>query len=109
MVQREQDGVGDGCGAEELEDMMAVQQQDGDGRLLSGGLTVPDQVVMERRRDTGNTSAAVGLRDPRAVHPVGRSRLVLPTGSAEQAGHVGEIRPAPPNQLGKRTDPGRRG
>ena len=39
MVQREQDGVGDGRSEEELENMMAVRQQDGDGRLLSRGLT----------------------------------------------------------------------
>ena len=88
---------------------MTVRQQDGDGRLPTGGVTVLEQAVTERRRDTGYTSSAVGVRDPRAVHPVGRPRLVLPAGSTEQAGHVGEIRPGPPNQLSGMTELGRRG
>ena len=45
VVQREQDGVGDRRGEEELEDVIAIWQQESDGRLLPGGLTVLDQAV----------------------------------------------------------------
>ncbi len=95
MVYWKQDGVGDGRGEEELENVMAVRQQDGDGRLLPCGLPVLDQAITERSCNKGNTSIALGVRDPRAVHPIGRSRLVFPAGSPEQAGHV-EFRPARP-------------
>ena len=83
VVQREDDGVRDGRGEEEFENMMAVRQQDGDGRLPPRRLTGLGQDVMQRRRDTGNTCTAVGVRDPCPVHSVGRSRLVLPAGSHE--------------------------
>ena len=72
---------------------MAVRQQDGDGWLLPCGLTVLDQAVTERRRDTRNTSSGVGVRDPRAVNTVGRSRLVS--------------RQAAPNRLAMSVSPAR--
>ena len=110
VVQREQDGVGDGRGEEELEDMMAVRQQDGDGRLLPGGLPVlgPGQSSSDAAiRETRAPQSAYVIHCP--VHPIGRSRLVLSAGSAEEAGHIGEIRPGPPDQLGRRAELGRCG